>query len=76
MVVLTSIRVGEKARVIKIDAGKILLAQLKHMGIGEGDLLKVTQNIRGYLIVAKGNLRLALGRGMGNKITVERVGKE
>ena len=72
---LDKVKVGVKGKIIKIDAGKGLLGQLKHMGLQEGETIKVVQNIRGPIIVAKGNLRFALGRGMSHKIIIEEIDK-
>jgi len=71
MVLLHKIQVGETVRILKIDAGKTLEGQLQHMGIREGEVLKVIQNTKGPIIVAKEAMRLALGRGMSQKIWVE-----
>ncbi len=71
MILLHKIKVGQVVRVLKIDAGKSLEGQLQHMGIREGEILKVVQNTRGPIIVAKDTMRLALGRGMSQKIWVE-----
>ncbi len=48
-----------------------MVGQLNHMGLFVGDSIKVAQNNLGPLIVAKGALRLALGRGMSHRILVE-----
>lgn len=73
MILLHKIKVGQVVRVLKIDAGKSLEGQLQHIGIREGEVLKVIQNTRGPIIVAKDTMRLALGRGMSQKIWVEVV---
>ena len=57
-----------------IQAGRGLIGQLNHMGLFVGDTVKVIQNNQGPLIIAKGNLRLALGRGMSHKILVKKTG--
>jgi len=64
---------GAEVRIAKIDAGRGVLSQLHHMGLKEGDMIRVIQNNHGHLIIARGNLRLALGRGMAHKILVERI---
>jgi len=70
-ILLHKIEVGQVVRVLKIDAGKSLEGQLQHMGIREGEVFKVVQNTRGPIIVAKDTMRVALGRGMSQKIWVE-----
>ncbi len=72
MILLNKVQVGQAVRVLKIDAGKSLEGQLQHMGIREGEVLKVVQNTKkGPIIVAKETMRLALGRGMSQTIWVE-----
>lgn len=73
MEILSSFDNGAEVRIVKINAGRGLLSQLQHMGLKEGDMIQVIQNNHGHLIIARGNLRLALGRGMAHKILVERV---
>lgn len=73
MMLLHKIEVGQVVRVLKIEAGKSLEGQLQHMGIREGEVFKVIQNTRGPIIVAKDTMRVALGRGMSQKIWVEVV---
>ncbi len=72
MTALSSMESGKKVRIVKIDAERLLRAQLLHLGLREGDVLKVLQNNRGDLIVAKGHLRLALGRALAQKVGVEK----
>ena len=70
MTPLNSIHNDCFVKIVRIDAGWGLSRQLSHMGLFVGDTIKVIQNSQGPLIVAKGNLRLALGRGMSHKIFV------
>jgi len=60
-------------QVVAIHAGRGLVSQLNHMGIFVGDMIKVVHNIAGPLIIAKGNMRLALGRGMSRQIMGQTV---
>jgi len=68
---LNQVSAGKHVRIVAIDAGRGMVGQLNHMGLFAGDSVKVVQNNLGPLIVAKGPLRLALGRGMSHKILVE-----
>ena len=52
---------GERLKIVKIDAGQSLQTRLKHLGLMEGDVVRILQSVRGGVIVAKGTLRLALG---------------
>ncbi|MBD3271472.1 MAG: hypothetical protein GF384_02900 [Elusimicrobia bacterium] len=71
MVSLNTVREGKKIKIIQIDAGCGLSRRLNGMGLFVGDTVRVIQNSLGPVIIAKGDLRLALGRGMSHKIIVE-----
>lgn len=73
MIPLHHVAVGVPVKIVEIDAGRDLQGQLKHMGFLKGACIKVIQNTKGPLIIAKGNLRLALGRGMSHKVFVEEL---
>lgn len=64
---------GQEVKIVKIDAGYGLSRQLRNMGLLHGETIRVVHNSRGPLIIAKGHLRFALGRGMSFKIFVEEV---
>ncbi|MBN1522141.1 MAG: ferrous iron transport protein A [Candidatus Aureabacteria bacterium] len=70
---LNRIREGMQAKIVRIDAGRGLNLRIKSLGILEGDTVKVIHNTSGPIIIAKGGLRLALGRGMSQKIIVEEI---
>lgn len=71
MTSLVEVKAGAVVKIVRIDSGRGLLSRLRNMGLWEGDTVKVIRNTTGQLIVGKGSLRLALGRGMSNKIMVE-----
>ena len=73
MTPLQAVKEGTKVRIAKIDAGRGMITQLNHMGLFENDIITVVRNTYGHLILAKDNLRLAVGRGKSFKIFVEQV---
>ncbi|MFH1360611.1 MAG: FeoA family protein [Candidatus Omnitrophota bacterium] len=73
---LNLVKEGLRVKIAKIDAGQGLTRRLKNMGLIKGEVIKVMQNTQGPLIIAKENLRFALGRGMSYKIFVEEVNKQ
>ena len=73
MTPLHVVKEGTKVRIVQIDAGRGMITQLNHMGLFENDIITIVRNAHGHLIVAKDNLRLALGRGKSFKIFVEQV---
>ena len=69
--ILPHIQEGKRVKIVKIDAGRELKMRIKNLGISEGDTVKIIHNTRGPVIIGKGDLRLAIGRGMSHKIIVE-----
>ena len=71
---LTMTRAGETVFVTAVEAGHKLKTRLSSMGLLPGvEVRVVSNNARGPFIVAVGDTRLALGRGMAHKILVEPV---
>lgn len=69
---LTMVKPGESAHVVDIDGGRHLRARLASMGLNPGALVRVVSNgMHGPFIVAVGETRLALGRGMAHKVLVQ-----
>lgn len=65
---------GKKALVRGITGGRGMRQKLAAMGFSPGLSVRVLQNnCRGPLIVSLGNTRVALGRGLAQKITVEEI---
>ncbi|MHC4712599.1 MAG: FeoA family protein [Planctomycetota bacterium] len=65
---------GATLRIVSVDCGRGLFARLRSMGLRIGVDFKLLKCAGpGPLVLAVGNGRLALGRGMADKITVERV---
>ncbi len=61
-------------RVVKINGGENLVKRLNYMGIYEGGIIeKVLSYSKGPVIVKILNSQIAIGRGMAEKIIVERV---
>jgi len=70
-ITLDKVPEGKMVKIVRINAGHSLNMRIKSLGLLEGDEIKVLKNTRGPVIVGKGGLRLALGRGMSHKIVVE-----
>mgnify|MGYP001267756193 CR=1 FL=1 len=64
---------GCKARVREIVGGYGLRGRLLELGFVKGTNLRVLKNDRGPLIISIDGVRLALGRGVANKILVEPI---
>ena len=69
---LTMVKPGETAHIVDVDGGRGLRARLAAMGLNPGALIRVVANSNhGPFIVALGETRLALGRGMAHKVLVQ-----
>lgn len=60
---------GDELKVIGISSGQSLSKRLAEMGIYTGSVIKIISNQgRGPIIIALGDTKIALGRGMAMKI--------
>jgi ferrous iron transport protein A len=62
--------VGQKVRLVRIHGGRQLTHRLVEMGLTPGVIIRVLQNSGGPLLVAESDSRIAVGRGMAEKIDV------
>lgn len=70
--VLGSIASGQSVVITELAGGKAFRQRLLGLGLNRGARVKVMKNDgRGPLILAVGNGRVALGRGMSLKILVD-----
>jgi ferrous iron transport protein A len=68
---LTLVGRGETVILSRIEGGQNVQQRLTSMGLHPGVMVKVVSNIQsGPFIVAVGETRLALGRGMAHRIIV------
>jgi len=64
---------GQVLRLVSIDAGKRLSHRLTELGLTPGVELMLVQNSGGPLLLSVRDSRVALGRGMANKLRVAAV---
>jgi len=69
-VVLTQATIGQPLLLIRIDGGKDVTRRLVELGLTPGVKLRLIQDSGGPVILAVRDSRIALGRGMANKIIV------
>ena len=70
--VLSSVDVGKEVTLIDIDGGRGIRSKLYSMGLVPGGKLTVlNRNGAGPIMVGVKDCRLAIGRGMAQKIIVE-----
>ncbi len=70
---LSATRRGECVRLIHIDAGQRLARRLAELGLTPGVTLQVVHKNGGPMLIAVRGTRLALGRGVTDKILVAPV---
>lgn len=72
MMPLTLAAEGEEVILVSVDGGQILRKRLADLGLNPGMILRVIQmDPEGPVIVAVKDSRLALGRGMAQKVLVD-----
>ena len=76
MMTLDTVGIHRQARVIMIDGGQKVRSYLNTLGIHIGDWLTVVQRapFRGPVLVEIHGTRVALGRGVAQKIRVDMDG--
>jgi Fe2+ transport system protein FeoA len=72
---LIEVPVQTKARIVEIDAGRVLSGRFQSMGIYPGrEIFKISQfAMRGPVAIRVGRSIFALGYGMAHKIIVEAI---
>jgi ferrous iron transport protein A len=70
---LAEIPAGQRVRITGYRGGRMLRARLLAMGLNLGREVEVIQNNRGLIIVGINGGRVALGRGISQKILAEPV---
>ncbi len=64
---------GQRVRITGYQGGRMLRARLLALGLNLGREVEVIQNNRGLIIVGVNGGRIALGRGISQKIMTEPV---
>lgn len=64
---------GQKVRITGYQGGRMLRARLLALGLNLGQEVEILQNNRGLIIVGLNGGRIALGRGISQKILAEAV---
>ena len=67
---LVQAAVGQEVRLVDINGGRRLTHRLVEMGLTPGVRFRILQNSGGPLLLAISDARLALGRGMADKMNV------
>jgi ferrous iron transport protein A len=67
---LTTIPAGKPVRLVKVDGGKRLNHRMAEMGLTPGVEITILQDAGGPLLLHVRDFRIALGRGMAEKMIV------
>jgi Fe2+ transport system protein FeoA len=70
---LASVPSGQRVRITGYKGGRMLRARLLALGLNLGREVDILQNNRGLIIVGLNGGRIALGRGISQKILTEPV---
>jgi ferrous iron transport protein A len=70
---LAEMPAGQRVRITGHQGGRMIRARLLAMGLNLGREVEVIQNNRGLIIVGVNGGRVALGRGISQKILAEPV---
>lgn len=63
---------GMKAKVVRLEGGRVFQMRLRTRGIREGSEIELlTIQPRGPLVLIVGSTQVAMGRGMASKVIVE-----
>lgn len=68
---LTMAPVGRDLRLCRLCKGRAMARRLAELGLTPGVCLRVVQDAGGPLLVSVRNSRVALGRGIADKLTVQ-----
>ena len=69
---LDSLKPNESARIKEISGGHIACKRLFELGLNRGSEVRMMKNDFGPVILYLSGHKLALGRGLANKVIVER----
>ena len=70
---LSAFSVGHRVRLVSIDGGRALVRRLRALGLSEGNELEVLHLRSGGVVVARDGNRVALGRGIADKIMAAEI---
>ena len=75
IVPLSAVAPGQRARLVRIEAGRHAVHRLSELGLTPGVELEVFHpNGSGPLLLAVRDTRLAIGRGVADRVMVELIG--
>jgi len=73
MMPLSTVRPGQRVRIVEIRGGRGLIGRLADMGFYPGVEIQVISNRPGPLILNRGGVKLGIGYGMAHRVLVSPV---
>jgi ferrous iron transport protein A len=73
---LTKAPVGQDLRLCQLCKGRKMARRLAELGLTPGVCLRIVQDAGGPLLLSVRNSRVALGRGIADKLSVEVLGAD
>lgn len=73
MMPLNGVAIGRYAEINNIQGSERICKKIMEMGLNKGIVIQMVRNDEGPLIIKIGETRLALGRGMAQKVIVREV---
>ena len=70
---LTDVPIKKLVKLVSIDGGHSLKYRLVELGLTPGIIFKIVQNSGGPLIINVRNSKIAIGKGMAEKLMVDLV---
>ena len=64
---------GQRVRITGFQGGRMLRARLLALGLNLGQEVEILQNNRGLIIIGINGGRIALGRGISQKVLAEGI---
>ena len=69
---LSSLKANETAKIVEISGGCTARRRLYELGLNKGSQIKMEKNDLGPVILNLSGHKLALGKGLANKVYVEK----
>lgn len=64
---------GERVRIVAVGGGRGMDRRLSDLGLAVGSEVTIVRRDRGPMVVARDDMRLALGTGIAHRVLVVRV---
>ena len=71
---LSNITAGQNVRLVRVNAGRRFSHRLAELGLTPGVEFSIVQDNGGPLLICVRDSRIAIGRGMASKISVNLIG--